>query len=130
MELTVTLTSCAAAAVTSVWLAMRVAALRGKFKIAHGHGENEFLVRRMRAQLNFVENTPFVLLLIAVIELSGKAGLWLSYVAAIYFIGRLAHAIGMDSAEVPLTRKIGMAITFLTLLGLAVVALLITLDYF
>lgn len=130
MELTVTLTSCAAAAIIGVWLAMRVASLRGKFGIAHGHGDNEFLVRRMRAQLNFVENTPFVLLLIAAIELSGKAGLWLSYVAAIYFLGRLAHAIGMDSAAVPLTRKIGMTITFLTLLGLAVVALLISLGYF
>ena len=104
---------------------MRVARLRGALGIVHGHGDNELMVRRMRAQLNFVENTPFVLLLIAGIELSGKGGQWLAYVAGIYMLARLAHAIGMDSAGVPATRKIGAAITFLTLLGLAIYAVLI-----
>ncbi len=125
MVLPVTLTACAAAAIIAIWLAMRVARLRGALNIVHGHGGNELMVRRMRAQLNFVENTPFVLVLIAGIELSGKGGQWLAYVAGIYMLARLAHAIGMDSAGVPATRKIGMAITFLTLLGLAIFAVLI-----
>lgn len=125
MVLPVTLTACAAAAIIGIWLAMRVAKLRGALGIIHGHGDSELMVRRMRAQLNFVENTPFVLLLIAGIELSGKGGQWLAYVAGIYMLARLAHAIGMDSAGVPATRKIGAAITFLTLLGLAIYAVLI-----
>lgn len=128
MDLTVTLTSTAVAAIIGVWLAFRVVQLRQRFSVAHGHGDNDALMRRMRAQLNYAENTPLVLLLIGAIELSGKAGIWLSYVAAIYFLGRLAHAVGMDSEGVPVTRKLGMASTFLVLIGLAIYALLIALK--
>ena len=126
MILPVTLSSAAAAALICIWLGLRIARLRGQLNISHGDAGNEALIRRMRAQLNFVEYTPFVLLLIAGIELSGKGGLWLAIVAAVYMLGRLAHAFGMDSAEVPQTRKIGTMLTFLTLLGLSIIAVLIT----
>jgi hypothetical protein len=79
----------------------------------------------MRAQLNFVENTPFVLALIAAIELTGRGEPWLAYVAGIYMLGRIAHGIGMDGEGPTKPRMIGVLITMLTLLGLAVVALLI-----
>ncbi|KPL67126.1 GST-like protein [Erythrobacter sp. SG61-1L] len=128
MHLTVTLTSAAVAAIIGVWLTFRVIQLRAKFGVAHGHGDNDALMRRMRAQLNYAENTPLVLILIAGIELSGKADIWLSYVAAVYFLGRLAHAVGMDSESVPVTRKIGMASTLLVLIGLAIYALLVALK--
>ena len=75
--------------------------------------------------LNFVENTPFVLALIAAIELTGRGEPWLAYVAGIYMLGRVAHGIGMDGEGPTKPRMIGVLITMLTLLGLAVVALLI-----
>lgn len=125
MMLPTTLTACAAAALIAIWLVVRVGSLRRQFKISHGDGGNEALARRMRAQLNYVENAPFVLLLVAVIEISGKGGLWLSYVAAIFLLARVAHAIGMDSATVSRFRMIGVTVTLLTLLGLAAVAVLI-----
>jgi len=125
MILPITLTSCAAAALLAIWLAMRVGKLRLQLKISHGDGGNEALIRRMRAQLNYVENAPFVLLLVAAIEFSGRGGLWLSYVAAIFLLARIAHAFGMDSANPSRLRMIGVSVTMLTLLGLAVVAVLI-----
>lgn len=125
MLLPTTLTTCAAAALIAMWLVMRVGRLRIQFKISHGDGGNEALMRRMRAQLNYVENAPFVLLLVAVIELSDKGGLWLSYVAAIFLLARVAHAIGMDSVAPSRLRMTGVVVTMLTLLGLAVVAVLI-----
>jgi uncharacterized protein len=125
MILPVTLSSAAAAALMSFWLSQRVFRLRAAGKVLHGDGGNPALARRIRAQLNFVEYTPFVLFLIAAIELAGKGALWLTVLAAIYFLARIAHAIGMDAEGVPLTRRIGMAITFLTLIGLAVYAALI-----
>ena len=85
----------------------------------------EPLERRMRAQANFVEYTPFVLALIAVIELAGRGESWLAYVAGIYFIARIAHAFGMDGGSLQIGRMIGIMVTFLVLLGLAVVAALI-----
>lgn len=125
MTLPVTLCAAAAAALFSFWLAQRIFRVRLAGQVAHGDGGNPLLARRMRAQLNFVEYTPFVLVLIAAIELSGRGGVWLPVVAALYFVARIAHALGMDSDTVPWTRKAGMWVTFLTLIGLALVAVLI-----
>jgi uncharacterized protein len=125
MILPITLSSAAAAALMAFWLSQRVFRLRLAGKVLHGDGGSPALARRIRAQLNFVEYTPFVLFLIAAIELSGRGGMWLSIVAAVYFFARIAHALGMDSETMSKLRMIGMWITFLTLIGLAVYAALI-----
>ena len=126
--LPITLTSAAAAALINIWLAFRVGQLRLATKTSHGDDGGGPLTRRMRAQLNFVENTPFVLVLIAAIELTGKGDPWLAWVAAIYMLGRVAHGFGMDGEGATKPRMIGTLVTMLTLLGLAVVAVLITLG--
>ena len=123
--LPVTLTAAAAAAIINLWLTMRVGQLRFRNKIVHGDDAGGPLTRRMRAQLNFVENTAFVLILIAAIELSGRGTPWLAYVAGVYMLGRVAHAFGMDPETATKPRQIAVVITMLTQLGLAVVAALI-----
>ena len=123
--LPVTLAAAGAAAILNVWLMMRIGAVRRAEKIFVGDEDNENLIRRMRAQANFVETTPFVLILIAAIELSGKAGLWLSYVAGLYILGRIGHAFGMDGGALSKGRMIGTIITILTLLGLGIYAALV-----
>jgi uncharacterized membrane protein YecN with MAPEG domain len=125
MLLPTTLSLAAAAALINIWLAMRCGRIRGKAGISIGNGGDELLERRMRAQLNFVENTPWVLALIGLIELAEKGGLWLSLVGAVYMLGRVAHALGMDGQAYPKGRMVGTLITMLTQLGLAVVAVLI-----
>lgn len=122
--LPVTLAAAAAAAVLNLWLGIRIGALRTALQISVGDGGSEALQRRMRAQLNYVENTAFVLVLIAAIELAGTGGQWLAYVAAAYFIARIAHAFGMDGGKAQIGRMIGTIVTMLVLLGLAVVAAL------
>ena len=123
--LPVTLSAAAAAALINIWLMIRCGQMRGKLKIMHGDDGGGPLTRRMRAQLNFVESTPFVLLLIAAIELSGRGEPWLAYVAGVYMLGRIAHAFGMDSETVSKPRMVGVMVTMLTQLGLGVVAVLI-----
>ena len=125
LELAVTLPAAAVAAILNLWLSARVGKMRGQTKVIHGDDGGGPLTRRMRAQLNFVENTPFVLILIAAIELSDKGGAWLAIVAAVYFLGRIGHAIGMDSETFHKGRMIGTLITMLTLLGLSIYALLV-----
>ncbi len=127
MSLSVTLTSAAAAALIAIWLSIRVGQVRMSEKISVGDGGNENVIRRMRAHANFVENTPFVLVLIVAIELAGKGGAWLPYVAGIYMLGRVAHGLGMDGGKFGKGRSIGTLTTMLTLLGLAIVAALIAL---
>ena len=129
MLLPTTLSLAAAAAIINLWLSVRCGQVRGKAGISIGTGGNELLERRMRAQLNFVENTPWVLLLIAGIELAGKGGQWLAIVGAVYMLGRVAHGIGMDGASFAKGRMIGTLITMLAQLGLAIVAVLVVLGH-
>ncbi|MEC7399250.1 MAG: MAPEG family protein [Pseudomonadota bacterium] len=125
--LPITLTSAAAAALINIWLALRVGQLRLATKTVHGDDAGGPLSRRMRAQLNFVENTAFVLILIAAIELAGNGGLWLSIAAGVYMLARVAHGIGMDGEGPTLPRKIGVIVTLVTQLFLAGYAVGITL---
>lgn len=123
--LPVTLSSAAAAGILAVWLMIRVGQVRTSEKVSVGDGGNEKVLRRMRAHANFVEYTPFVLVLIAVIELAGRGTPWLAYVSGAYFIGRIAHAFGMEGGKFGLGRTVGTLVTLLTLVGLSVVATLI-----
>lgn len=128
MYLPITLASAAAAALINLWLSIRTGTMRGAKKISIGDGGDQDLICRMRAQANFVENTPFVLVLIAAIELARPDNVWLAGVAAIYALGRVAHPLGMDGGAFARGRMIGTLITMLTLLGLAIWAVTIALD--
>ncbi len=121
MILPVTLTFAGVAALINIWLAIRCGQARTAQKVSIGDGGNEAVIRRMRAHANYIENTPFVLILIAAIELAntpGAAPTWLWAVAAVYFLGRVAHGIGMDGGALGKGRSIGTIISMLTLLGL------------
>ncbi len=126
--LPVTLAAAAAAAIINIWLALRIGAIRQAAGISIGDGGSEQLHRRMRAQMNFVENTPFVLALIFVIELSGQGGWWLQIVAGLYFLARIAHGFGMDGGKWQQGRMIGTMVTLFAQLGLAAAAALIAMQ--
>lgn len=119
MNLPLTLTMAAAAGLINIWLAIRIGQVRTSQKVSVGDGGNEFVIRRMRAQANFVEYTPFVLILIGALECSGYAGTWLWAVGIVYMLGRLAHGLGMDGGALKLGRMIGTLTSLLTLLGLS-----------
>ncbi len=128
MFMQVTLISSAAAALIAIWLGIRCGQVRGKEKILHGDGGNALLARRMRAQSNFVEYTPFALVLIGALEVVGHGGLVLALTAAIFLLGRVLHAFGMDSDTVAKPRVAGMFMTLLPMLGLVIAAVLAALG--
>ncbi len=130
MVLTTTLTAAAAAALINCWLMFRCGQIRKVTKILHGDDDHPLLIRRMRAQSNFIESTPFVLILIAGIELAGRGGQWLSFTAAFYMLLRIAHAVGMDRSEINMFRMAGTMTTLLTQLGLSAAAVAIALGKF
>jgi uncharacterized membrane protein YecN with MAPEG domain len=109
----------AGAALVNIWLMVRCGQARTKGKVSIGDGGDEFLIRRMRAHANFVESTPFVLILIAAIEATKGSPGWLWYVGLLFIFGRLAHGLGMDGGSLEKGRMVGTLITFLSLLGLA-----------
>ena len=130
MLLPVTLCAAAAAAIINLWLSVRVGQVRRAAKVSIGDDAGGPLTARMRAQLNFVENTAFVLILIAAIELSGRGGDWLAWVSGAYLLARVAHGVGMDGSALGAGRAIGTAVTMLVQLGLAVVAVLVATGRF
>ena len=124
MELSITLTIAAAAALINMWLIIRCGQARTSEKVSVGDGGNEFVIRRMRAHANFIESAPIVLILIGALEATGGTSNWLWLVGIVYTLGRLAHALGMDGGALAKGRTVGTLITMLTLLGLAAMALI------
>lgn len=125
MILPITLTIAGAAALVNVWLGWRVGQRRISEKVSIGDGGNERLTARMRAHANFAEYTPFVLILIGLIEFAAGTTIWLWAVGAIYLLARIAHAFGMDRPAGNPLRMAGILVTMLTLAGLGLYAVAI-----
>ena len=98
-------------------LSTQVIGTRRSAQVSLGTGGDELLERRIRAHGNFAEYTPFILLLIGLLELNG-APIWgVAIVAVMLMAGRLLHAFALSS----LTRRMkcrvwGMGLTFGALL--------------
>lgn len=124
MILPITLAVAGAAALINIWLMIRVGQVRTSEKVSVGDGGNEKVIRRMRAHSNYIESAPFVLLLVAAIELaSATSPTWLWIVGGLYLLGRVAHGVGMDDGKFGKGRMIGTIVTMLTLLGLGIYAI-------
>ena len=122
--LPVSLTFAGALALVNLWLATRVVRVRRSGKVLMGDGDNPLLLCRMRAQANFVEYTPFILILMALIELAGGPKPWLWAIGIAYVLARIVHAFGMDRRRMPNPmRAAGAATTWVILLGLGLWAI-------
>lgn len=119
----VTLATSAVAVFVNIWLGSRIAKLRHQFKVSVGDGGQEPLLRRMRAQANFIENAPFFLILTLSLELSGANRAGLSVIAAAFILARVAHAIGMDGGSLAIWRRIGILISSIAIVLLSMWAI-------
>ena len=125
MILPITLTAAGAAAIINLWLAIRCGRVRTAQKINMGDGGNEAMIAAMRAQSNFVEYTPFFLVLLVLIELAWGSPLWLWVVSGAYLLARVLHGLGMTGTFKG-GREIGILVTMLATLGLAITAIYIS----
>jgi len=123
MILPITLTIAGAAAIVNFWLAIRIVALRIKLKVLIGDGGNALLQTRMRAQLNYMEYTPLILILLGLIEFARGTSTWLWAAGIIYILGRIVHPFGMDKQTTHPLRAVGIITTWIVLIGLAAYAI-------
>ena len=119
LVLPITLTLAGAATLINIWIARRVGQMRGAHKVSIGDGGVEPLIARMRAHSNFVEYTPFFLILMALIEMARGSQLWLWAVGILFILARIAHVFGMDRPPGNKVRMIGMMVSAFILIGLA-----------
>jgi uncharacterized membrane protein YecN with MAPEG domain len=119
-NLPITMLTAAAAVFLNIWLGWRIAQHRVEFKTSVGDGGHEPLLRRMRAQSNFIEQAPFFLILLGGLELAGANCLALGIISAVFVLARIAHGIGMDGGPLHRWRAIGISVSVLCSIILAV----------
>ncbi|WP_268796269.1 MAPEG family protein [Sphingomonas sp. Leaf339] len=118
----------AALGAINLWLALRIVRMRLRDEVLIGDGGDDLLAGRMRAQANLVEYAPFVLILLALIELARGTSATLAAAAIIFVIARIAHPIGMDLRRSNVPRAGGAVVTWLVLAFLIGWALLIAMG--
>lgn len=105
-------------------LSIQVIRARVAARVAIGLGDDIRLLRASRAQGNFVEYAPMILLLLLLLEASGAGSFQLHAMGSLALAGRIAHAMGISREPENLRlRQLGMGLTF-TVLGLLPVLLL------
>ena len=105
-------------------LSVLVIRARVKARIVLGLGEDVLLLRASRAQGNFLEYAPMILILLALLELAGAGAVFLHVLGLAALIGRISHAAGISrEPETLVLRQVGMALTF-TVLPVASLSLL------
>ena len=100
-------------------LSINVIKLRRQNKVSYGDDGDRTLMRRIRAQANFIEYTPIFLLSLIGIEWLAVENipyyfLYINIVGSLFIIGRILHALSLYEKKI-MHRKTGMIITFVSL---------------
>ncbi len=98
---TVTALTLGATIVLQMALAMRTSSGRLKYEQSVGDGGKAGMIARTRAHGNLTENAPIILLTLALLEASGANSIGVSVLAAVFFVGRLLHPIGIAMKKAP-----------------------------
>lgn len=95
----------------------RVSMVRARLKVSIGDAGDPVLHERIRQHGNFIEWTPWVVLLMALAEGNGAGALWLHAAGALLLAGRLIHPFGLkaDNPAHPL-RYVGNSASLLATL--------------
>lgn len=109
----------------AIWfyvLNMRIIRHRKSNKISIGDGDNSELSHKVRAQANFAEHVPILLILTALAEMQGVSYYLLVPIALAVLFGRLAHGYVFSflMKNHPM-RVYGMMATFIPMLALAII---------
>ncbi|MEM9248196.1 MAG: MAPEG family protein [Pseudomonadota bacterium] len=107
----------------SIPMAIAVGVRRTKTGILLLHGEDETLLRLIRAHGNFVEYVPLALLALAAAELAGAAPWLVVCCGGTLLLARLIHYVSLSSAADHVGRPIGAGLTSVTMIVLALTIL-------
>jgi uncharacterized protein len=122
MPLPVSLTFAGASGLLNLWLAYRCVRIRVSGPGGVGDLGIPVLRARMRAHANFVEYTPFVLILMALLEHAGGSVEVLEGTGIVYFLARVLHAFGIERPRFTM-QLLGAIGTWIVLLTLAIWAI-------
>ena len=105
-------------------LGLQVSRLRQGNQVLFGDGGNIKLRSAIRAHANFAEYVPLIVLMVALLEMSGMGALRVHLLMAALLAARLAHPLGMyvgpRSLQFQICRVGGILLTLLVLVASAV----------
>jgi uncharacterized membrane protein YecN with MAPEG domain len=122
MPLPISLAFAGAFALFNLWLAYRCVRIRVNGPGGVGDLGIPVLRARMRAHANFVEYTPFVLILMALLEYAGGSAELLKGAGSVYLLARVLHAFGIERPRFTM-QLMGAVGTWIVLLTLAIWAI-------
>jgi uncharacterized membrane protein YecN with MAPEG domain len=88
-------------------LALQVGRLRQRDRAAFGDNGSKQLRSAIRAHANFIEYVPIITLMVAMLEMSGLAAIWVHLLMAALLVSRLLHPLGMYAAPNTLQFRVG-----------------------
>lgn len=98
---------------------------RGRANVSLGDGGDRALMEAGRRHMNWVESTPFILVLFAIIEINGGSRTWLHAMGTVLVAARLLHPFGIDAARMQLwPRIVGAGATFFVTIAATITVLL------
>lgn len=118
MSYTITLFYAGLSGLILLGLSFQVVALRRRFQVGLGSGDQPELERAIRVHANFCEYTPMALIILLTLELSGALPSAVVHVLGLALVlGRFLHAWGLSqTAGVSRGRFIGTLLTWTMLL--------------
>lgn len=100
-----------------IFLTMRIALRRRKYRVGIGDGGIPDLAQAIRVHGNFVETVPFLIIILGILELSLVQPIYLHIFGAAILLSRLLHAVGLtQSPLLSFGRKYGIQLSLLLLL--------------
>lgn len=104
-----------------LYLSMNVVRYRLKKRVSFGEGKDHMMMKAIRAQANFIEYVPMIVILLGLLEANKAHDAVLYIISGLIIIGRILHMMGLFSEkDVNKARFIGASSTFLALLFAAV----------
>jgi len=88
-------------------LALQVGRLRQRDRAAFGDNGSLRLRSAIRAHANFIEYVPIIALMVAMLEMSGLAAIWVHLLMGALLLSRLLHPLGMYAAPNTLQFRVG-----------------------
>ena len=108
-------------------LSLQVVRLRRKNRVGFGDGANAELRSAIRAHAHFAEYVPIIVLMAALLEMSGSAALQIHLLMGTLLFARLLHPFGMyakpTTFQFSIGRVGGMVITTMVMITCALLIL-------
>ena len=109
-------------------LGLQVSRLRRGHRVLFGDGDNIKLRSAIRAHANFAEYVPIIVLMVAMLEMSGMPALRVHLLMGALLVARLLHPLGMyvgpRALQFQICRVGGISLTWLVLVAAAIMSLL------